>query len=661
MRLLLSSLLALLPASHGWAAGSRSLGGSRGTTMTAPVVTLPVAALPGNGLSVTASLYTAAAAPGTGLVSAAMPGVVPALGNGVIAAAGKGANGTPIKAAAAGERPTARPGSGVNGAKGIAASGGADNKDNGNGNGDGRSASSDSEGLNSDEASRNEASRMFDGAAPKARSTAVRWLGLLTGVTAVRSLWSAPKLGAAAVNLLDRLTPPAKRVEAANILARLNRPESLEVLSAAATGDAEASVREAASAALATVAATWQKALLRDAGISPRAGKRAIALRGLDAISRVFEASEIVDRLAASAAVDRDEDNRLIAIEALGAARSPKALVALWRLRGGVIEEGVLGSAVELAIARAESRLASSSVPLAAYRPPEGDLGGAAKQPLHYSALKKVISVAAFFTAVELFGSWLTGSVALKADAMHLAADLAVSVGALVAIHVGRRPPSSRKTYGYLKLEPVMGLASALFIAGMGLFAGYEAIGRLITPESVPGWTTMAFAVAGLLSNAISTALLWRFKEENLSLKGAFLHAALDAVGSIGIIVSAGLAMSLGWVRADPIATLAIVALVLHSTWDLAKRSWNVLIDAVPPGLDLDELEKALTDVPGVIAVYDLHAWSLNSAERSGTAVLLVQPGADRDVVLAQAKKAFETRGIGHSTVEIRPMGQNQR
>jgi cobalt-zinc-cadmium efflux system protein len=273
---------------------------------------------------------------------------------------------------------------------------------------------------------------------------------------------------------------------------------------------------------------------------------------------------------------------------------------------------------------------------------------------MHGSALKKVIGVAAFFTAVELAGALVTKSVSLQADSMHLAADLAINVGALAAIWVARRPPNSRKTYGYLKLEPIMGLASSTLIAGMGLMTGFEAVGRLLHPAAVPALETMILACSGLLSNALSTWLLYRYREDSLSLKGAFLHAATDAVGSLGIIGGSALILAFGWLWADPLITFLIVALILHTTWDLAKRSWNVLIDGVPPGVDLDALEKDLKAVPGVASVYDLHVWSLNSAERAATVQVFLAPGADHEAVIAAAKKVLADQGIAHSTVEAR-------
>lgn len=455
--------------------------------------------------------------------------------------------------------------------------------------------------------------------------------------------------------LLDARLTPQQRLTAARRLGARGKRETIEALAAAAQADADAGVRAAAQDSLARVFALSEDAVVREAALHPLAGRRTSALRALGAVARLFDAPAALERLSVSAALDFDADVRLFAIHELSQARSPKAVTALHRLKYGADEPEIV-SALEVAIAAAEARQHAAGLAPAAYRPPEGDFESSAKKPLHQGALKKVIAVSAFFTAIELIGSAATGSVSLKADAMHLAADLAINAGALAAMWAARRPPNSRKTYGYLKLESVVGLGSALAIAGMGLFTGVEAIHRLLHPEAVPALETMLLAFSGLASNAISTWLLWRHRDASLGLKGAFIHAATDAVGSLGIILGSALILTLGWLWADPVISLGIVGLIFHTTWDLAKRSWNVLIDAVPPGTDLQAIERALLAIPGVVSVYDLHAWSLNSAERSATVALYVKADADRDAVLAAAKKALTDAGLAHSTVELRTL-----
>ena len=199
-----------------------------------------------------------------------------------------------------------------------------------------------------------------------------------------------------------------------------------------------------------------------------------------------------------------------------------------------------------------------------------------------------------------------------------------------------------------------MGLLSSAAIGMMAFEMLSDAFPRLWAPVAMAGWPAIWLAVAALASNGISSWILYRYRDESLSLKGAFLHAATDAVGALGIIIAAVLGMTLGLAIADPIISLLIVGLIVHTTWDLAKKSWNVLIDSVPPGLDLDAVEAGLLAIPGVLSVHDLHAWSLNSSETIVTAVLYVRPGAGTEEALQAARQLLQgTYKVRHTTIQV--------
>ena len=649
----LAAACALLPGSEGWAAGSRALGGPSVGAVPSVRISAPLS-LPGTpGVSLpTAPALPSAAVPAIPALPAAAPSAPAAHSAPNVPGPGAAAPAGPESAAHSAwnvrEQPPAphaalsarkAPGGSQSPVEDASAEAG---------------AAFDGSAPSSTGPAAPEPPREPKDAPPSRRESFRRWTSLLSGWTAVRSVLRQPRISAAVDDLLDRKLPAFDRRDAALALKRLSRPETLEALAAAAVDDPDPLVSREARDAFEHVIGVWRKPLLRDAGYHPMAGRRIAALRALGAEAALFEAPAAVERLGNSAATDRDADARLTAVEQLAGAQSPKALSLLYRLRDAEPDGTSLHSALELAVARAERRHAQGALPLAAYRPPAGDLASDARKPMEHSALKKVIGVAAVFTAIELVGGFATGSVSLQADSFHLAADLAINVGALAAIWVARRPPNSRKTYGYLKLESIVGLVSSALIAGMGLFTGVEALGRLLHPAAVPALETMLLACSGLLSNAISTWLLYRYRDDSLSLKGAFLHAATDAVGSLGIIVGSALILAFGWLWADPLISFGIVALILHTTWDLAVRSWNVLIDAVPPGLELDALEKELAALPGVVSVYDLHVWSLNSSERAATVQLFIRDGADHEAAAAAAKALLAQKGVAHSTVEVR-------
>lgn len=210
-----------------------------------------------------------------------------------------------------------------------------------------------------------------------------------------------------------------------------------------------------------------------------------------------------------------------------------------------------------------------------------------AKQPHSTTALKRVLALGLVFFSIEVVGSMITGSLALRADATHMAVDLSVTAGALLCNWLSRRPPGSSKTHGDLeKVEPLMGLLSSVAIIAIAGHMTWEAVGRLSTPVAVTGWPTILLALSGLFANVISALILFNHRDQSLSLKGAYLHAATDALGSVGVIVAAILMMAFGWFIADPIISFVIVALILHTTWDLAKHSWNALVIGSEHGKD---------------------------------------------------------------------------
>ncbi len=481
-------------------------------------------------------------------------------------------------------------------------------------------------------------------------------LGIIGRVTGISPLWNsaARKLSVQkhADILLDPFEPLWRRIEAARKLGELQGRETIEALGETAAHDKDSAVREAAREALEKTSQRWLPVLLRELHLHPLSGRRAASARALGWYARFSSDPELVDALGRQAAVDINQDVRLTAIHALSRAHSLKALATLVDIRRLATTPDII-SATEVAIRDAIALQQAAGQTVAPYHPSASEFGSS-KQPLYAAALKRVIAVSAIFTAIEFIGGLMIGSLSLKADSMHLMADLGINVGALFALWMSRRPPNSHKTYGYLKMESLTGLLSAVAIAGMALYTLSEAIPRLWAPVAVPGLITMALAASGLLSNAISTVLLRRYQDDNLSIKGAFLHAATDAVGSVGIITAGALIYFFHWFIADPIISFLIVALILHTTWDLAKRSWNVLIDAVPPGIKIDELENDLLAVPGVASVYDLHVWSLNSSEKALTAILYIKPNGNLEHALAAAKAVVRGKhGIGHATLQV--------
>ncbi|MBI4346275.1 MAG: cation transporter [Elusimicrobia bacterium] len=192
-------------------------------------------------------------------------------------------------------------------------------------------------------------------------------------------------------------------------------------------------------------------------------------------------------------------------------------------------------------------------------------------------ALIKVVGIGILFAAIETIGSWLTGSVALQADAIHLALDTSVSAAALFGLWLSRRYKGADGKPRYPRAEAVIGLLSALAIGLTAVEIGREVFDRFMNPVAVPGPATMVLALAGLAANVINALILRKFRDDGLGMKGAFLHALTDAVGSIGIIASGLAVYYLGWAWADPAIGAVIVTLIMATATNLARASWKAL------------------------------------------------------------------------------------
>lgn len=243
--------------------------------------------------------------------------------------------------------------------------------------------------------------------------------------------------------------------------------------------------------------------------------------------------------------------------------------------------------------------------------PPPGATGTAAAA--YRGRLRIALGITLTVLVAEIVGSALTGSLALLADAGHMATD-AVGVGmALVAIHFANRPPGGRRTYGYARAEILAALLNCLLLLGVGGFILFEAIKRLASPTEVPGGTTVVFGLVGVVANLISLALLMRGQKESLNVRGAFLEVLSDALGSLAVVISALVIMATGWTQADPVASLLIGLMIVPRTLKLLREALDVLLEAAPKNVDMDEIRSHIMALPGVADLHDLHVWTITS------------------------------------------------
>lgn len=272
----------------------------------------------------------------------------------------------------------------------------------------------------------------------------------------------------------------------------------------------------------------------------------------------------------------------------------------------------------------------------------------------HKSRLAGALALTASFMVAEVVGGLLTGSLALLADAAHMMTDAGGLLLALIAIRFGERPATPQRTYGYARMEVLSALTNAVVLLLLTIWILYEAYQRFRSPPDVLSGPMMAVAVIGLIVNLISMRLLAGGASESLNVKGAYFEVLADMLGSLGVILAAGVVMLTGWTLADPLIGAAIGLFIVPRTWILLKQAVHILMEGTPPEIDLGLLRQKLLDIPGAVAVHDLHAWVITSGVNAMSCHLVVDDVARGSHVLAAAREALKTGfGLTHTTIQI--------
>ncbi len=262
----------------------------------------------------------------------------------------------------------------------------------------------------------------------------------------------------------------------------------------------------------------------------------------------------------------------------------------------------------------------------------------------------------ASFMVVEVVFGFLSGSLALVADAGHMLTDSA-SIGlALFAIWIAKRPASAERTYGYNRAEILAAAVNALSLWLIAAWIIWEAIHRFISPAEIEGGLVLIVGFIGLLVNLVAAYMLHGASEHSLNVEGALQHVIADLMGSVAVVISAIVIMLTGWTMVDPILSVLIALLILSSSWSLVTSVLQVLVEGTPEHLDLYKLCADMEDVPGVTVIHDVHAWTVTSGYVSLTAHVLADPdhAGDLDDMLRQLRRvANEEHGIAHSTIQL--------
>jgi len=257
------------------------------------------------------------------------------------------------------------------------------------------------------------------------------------------------------------------------------------------------------------------------------------------------------------------------------------------------------------------------------------------------------------FVAVEAAAGYLYDSMALIADAGHNLSDVLALMLAWGAAEAAKRPPQGRFTYGFKSSTILAAIANALLLAiAIGAIL-IETVHRFVEPSEPQGGVMAIVAGIGVVINTL-TALLFMRGQEDLNIKGAYLHMAADALVSLGVVMAGIAILFTGFWWLDPVTSLVILAVIGWGTWGLARDSVKLGLNAAPAGIDVEEVRRHLSALEGVEAVHDLHVWPMSTTETALTAHLVMPRQQGSDSFLREAARSLRERfGIGHSTIQV--------
>ncbi|MCL2554153.1 MAG: cation diffusion facilitator family transporter [Actinomycetia bacterium] len=265
------------------------------------------------------------------------------------------------------------------------------------------------------------------------------------------------------------------------------------------------------------------------------------------------------------------------------------------------------------------------------------------------------------FMAAEVVIGVLAHSLALLSDAAHMLTDAGAIVLALVAMRLAARPARGGYTFGLKRAEILSAQANGITLLVLSVWLTYEAVRRLISPPPVAGGLVLATALVGVVVNIVAAWFLSRANRTSLNVEGAFQHILTDLFGFVATAIAGAVVLATGFTRADALASLVVVALMLRAGIGLVRASGRIFLEAAPAGLDPDVVGDAMVAADQVVEVHDLHIWLITSGQSALSAHVLVQPGGDCHAVRRSLQSWLrETHGITHATLQVDHLGEDQ-
>ncbi|MDY5129297.1 cation diffusion facilitator family transporter [Actinotignum urinale] len=296
-----------------------------------------------------------------------------------------------------------------------------------------------------------------------------------------------------------------------------------------------------------------------------------------------------------------------------------------------------------------------------------GELGHNHGAHANRKRLLIALGTTAIILVAEVIGAAWIGSLALLVDAGHMLTDTAGLSMALFAAHLATKEATSRHTWGYARSEVIAATGQAAVLLGVGIYVLIEAISRFANPPEIPSTPLLIFGIIGLVGNIISMLVLFTGKDANLNMRAAFLEVLNDALGSVAVIIAAVSISLTGWTGADAVAGVIIGILIIPRSLRILKAAINILMEAVPEGLDINEVRTHLEELDHVISVHDLHASVVATGLPVLSAHVVVKPECFYDghapEILNQLQECAAEHfpvPLHHATFQLEPEGHDE-
>lgn len=274
--------------------------------------------------------------------------------------------------------------------------------------------------------------------------------------------------------------------------------------------------------------------------------------------------------------------------------------------------------------------------------------------------IRIVLVITFTFMVLEAAGGFISGSLALIADAGHMFTDVAALLLALAAIRLGRRSGDAKRTFGYRRFEVLAAFTNGILLIILTIWIVAEAILRFFQPIEILSDTMLFVALAGLVANGVSLWLLSRGEKGSLNMRAALLHVLGDALGSIGAVGAALIIRFTEWTPIDPILSLVLSVVILKSAWTITRQAAHILLEGTPEYLERDEVLAAVKAMPEVREAHHLHLWSVSNDAVFATLHIVPAEGEAPEVAIKAVQTHLaEAFDVGHTTVQVERPGED--